>query len=309
MQSIFQYITDYIRSLDKWLLAITALFVATLIFINYRFGIEARFQVLPSRWQKFAAFYLLYTTAFIVPYAFLAFARSDLKFPLPFLALLLIAPAIFAAKVAAGGWSGLIPENALPHWKKYYKIIADLPIRLLIVVICLMVIKYVWKYEGSFWGLTIKNFDIKPYFIMLLIMLPLIMFASTQHDFLRMYPKVKEIAFISKHASPSWPYNFLYEFSYGIDFITIELFFRGFLVIAFVRYAGAGAILPMAAFYCTVHFGKPLLECISSFFGGILLGIITYNTQTILGGLMVHLGIAWMMEIGGYWGNIFRLRR
>ena len=308
MQSIFQYIIDYVRSLDKWLFAITALFVASLIFINYRFGIEGRIQLLPYRWQRFTGFYLLYATAFILPYIFLAFSRSDLKFPVSFLVLILVAPAIFAAKVTAGGWISLVPGNALPHWKKYYKIITDLPVRLLIIVISLWLVKYFWKYDGSFWGLTTKNFDFRPYFIMLLIMLPLIAFASTQHDFLQTYPKMKQVAFISAYSTSSWFYKLLFELSYGIDFISIELFFRGFLVIAFVRYAGAGAILPMAAFYCSIHFGKPLLECISSFFGGILLGIITYNTQTILGGLMVHLGIAWMMEVGGYWGNFFRQR-
>ena len=101
-----------------------------------------------------------------------------------------------------------------------------------------------------------------------------------------------------------WWYKILYEISYGIDFLTIELFFRGFLVFAFVRYVGADAVLPMAVFYCSIHFGKPLFECISSFFGGMLLGIIAYRTQSILGGIMVHLGIAWMMEIGGYLGNL-----
>jgi hypothetical protein len=183
-----------------------------------------------------------------------------------------------------------------------------LPIRLFIIVISLLLVKQFWKYDGAFWGLTTKNFDFKPYLLMLLTMLPLIVFASTQHDFLLAYPKMKQVAFISEHSSSNWLYKLLFELCYGIDFISIELFFRGFLVIAFVRYAGPAAILPMAAFYCSIHFGKPLLECISSFFGGILLGIITYNTQTILGGLMVHLGIAWMMEIGGYWGNVLRVR-
>jgi hypothetical protein len=33
------------------------------------------------------------------------------------------------------------------------------------------------------------------------------------------------------------------------------------------------------------------------------LGIVVYNTRSIYGGLIVHLGIAWMMEIGGYIGG------
>jgi hypothetical protein len=61
----------------------------------------------------------------------------------------------------------------------------------------------------------------------------------------------------------------------------------------------------MATFYCSIHFGKPLFECISSYFGGLILGVIAYKTQSIMGGLAVHLGIAWLMEIGGYFGNLW----
>jgi membrane protease YdiL (CAAX protease family) len=100
-----------------------------------------------------------------------------------------------------------------------------------------------------------------------------------------------------------WLYHLLYELSYGSDFVSVELFFRGFLILAFIKVAGKDAILPMACFYCTIHFGKPLGECISSYFGGMILGIVVYNTRSIIGGLIVHLGIAWLMEIGGYIGN------
>ena len=77
----------------------------------------------------------------------------------------------------------------------------------------------------------------------------------------------------------------------------------GFLILAFIKWAGKDAILPMACFYCTIHFGKPLGECISSYFGGIILGVVVYHTRSIYGGLLVHLGIAWLMELGGYIGN------
>jgi hypothetical protein len=55
----------------------------------------------------------------------------------------------------------------------------------------------------------------------------------------------------------------------------------------------------MAALYCAIHFGKPLAECISSFFGGILLGVISYHSRSVAGGLVLHLGIGWLMEIAG----------
>ena len=137
---------------------------------------------------------------------------------------------------------------------------------------------------------------------MLLIMVPLVALASTQKDFLSMYPKLNNVQFFLDQKNGGL-YKLLYELSYGSDFFSIELFFRGFLILAFAKWAGKETILPMALFYCTIHFGKPLGECISSYFGGIILGVITYYTQSIFGGLMVHLGIAWLMELGGFLGN------
>lgn len=137
-------------------------------------------------------------------------------------------------------------------------------------------------------------------------MLPLITLASSQKDFLAVYPKLQSIENMPGNETLNWWHKLLYELSYGTDFITIEFFFRGFLVLAFVKWAGKDVILPMACFYCSIHFGKPLGECISSYFGGIILGIIVYNTRSVWGGLLVHLGVAWLMELGGYIGKNFQ---
>ena len=154
--------------------------------------------------------------------------------------------------------------------------------------------------KRSFFGLTTKKFQPKPYLIILALLIPVVAIASTQHDFLLAYPKVKNIFFVNNYTHLQWLWKLIFEISYSLDFVSIELFFRGFLVIGFIRFVGADAILPMAAFYCTIHFGKPLGECISSFFGGMVLGVIAYRTKSIFGGLIVHLGIAWAMEVFGY---------
>ena len=174
-----------------------------------------------------------------------------------------------------------------------------------VLVSGLILLVWRWcRYEKPVAGLLLKGFDIKPYLLLLLCMLPLLAFAATQPDFLQMYPKVKRIAFIDEYDGLTWPWKLLYELSYGIDFFSIEFFFRGFLVLAFIKYAGKHAILPMAAFYCCIHFGKPLFECITSYFGGLILGVVVYHTRSIWGGLIAHLGIAWLMEVAGYLGNL-----
>jgi hypothetical protein len=178
------------------------------------------------------------------------------------------------------------------------------PFKLIIVTLLLVLVWKIFDREQPFYGMNWKGFSLKPYFMMLLIMIPLIAAASTQHDFLTVYPKLKRIDYLLAGGNTGWK-KLLYELSYGSDFFTIELFFRGFLVLAFMKWAGKDAILPMALFYCTIHFGKPLGECISSFFGGIILGVVTYHTRSIFGGLIVHLGIAWLMELGGYIGRMY----
>lgn len=308
MNLILSYLQDYFRNVDKWLLLFCAGFAAIFLTINYRYGIETKWlYAINNRFEKFIGFYGVYAIAFIVPYLVLVFTKQQAAVSQPaFWVLLLAAPALFALKVSFGGLTQWIAAGDTAGWRKYYSVIINLPSRLLLVVIPLALLWWWQKATPSFWGVTTVNFNWRPYALMLLIMVPLITFAATQPDFLRMYPKLKQVAFVDSLTTHPWPYKLLYELSYGIDFLTIEIFFRGFLVFAFVRYVGADAVLPMAVFYCSIHFGKPLFECISSFFGGMLLGIIAYRTQSILGGIMVHLGIAWMMEAGGYIGNLYR---
>jgi hypothetical protein len=308
MNLLLSYIQDFFKNVDKWLLIFCAGFIAVFITLNYRFGIETKWLYgIHSRFGKFTGYYAMYALAFIIPYLLLLFTRhrqvAHLKM---FWLLLFLSPAIFAVKVSFTGFSEWIQSCGSGAWAKYYSIIVNLPSRLVLVAVPLFFFYWIEHYNQSFWGLTTKNFQWQPYLLMLLVMVPLIAFASMQPDFLHAYPKLKQVAFIENNTTHSWLYKLLFEISYGIDFVSIELFFRGFIVFAFVRYVGADAILPMAVFYCSIHFGKPLFECISSFFGGILLGIIAYRTQSILGGMVVHLGIAWMMELGGYLGNVYR---
>ena len=72
---------------------------------------------------------------------------------------------------------------------------------------------------------------------------------------------LKQIAFIAPHTEYFGWFQLLYEVSYGIDFVTIELFFRGFLILRLPVMPDRRRFCRWR-FYCGVHFGKPLLECI-----------------------------------------------
>jgi hypothetical protein len=303
MQYFLSLFSDYFKSLDKLAFLLITVFVAVLIFFNYRFGWNARLWQASTELEKFLRFYALYFLVFAGSYFILYLsAQRHVNFSMPLLILIVAAPAIFALKVMFMAHRPIFFKVFDWPYNRFYFVISDYPIRLLLTLVLVWLL-WIWiKPAYPFCGLTLKNFQLKPYLILLACMVPLIVFASTRPDFLATYPKVKNIAFFSD----GWFPKLLFELSYGIDFITIEIFFRGFVVLAFAHFVGKDAILPMAAFYCVIHFGKPLPECISSYFGGLLLGILVYKTQTIIGGLIVHLGIAWLMEAGGYWGNALR---
>ena len=299
MKKIIGYVRNYLIEVDKRILLLSSFFIAIFIFINYYYGLNHYISTLADG-QQYLSWYVVFLAAFAFPYILTAlFSQQPIFNNKNFLLLFLIAPAIFSWKMAFDldvHFSNNRIQNA------YWNQVIYWPFKLVIVTTVLFIIWKLTKEKQPFYGISIKDFSFKPYLLMLLIMVPLVAAASTQPDFLAMYPKLKSISFL-KDQHNNGLYKILYELSYGSDFVSIELFFRGFLILAFAKWFGKDAILPMACFYCTIHFGKPLGECISSFFGGLILGVVTYHTRTIFGGLMVHLGIAWMMELGGYLGN------
>jgi len=304
LKTIIRYISLYFHEVDKKVLVGSTVFIGFLVALNYCTGLDDRINRPGFYAIHLLSSYGIFLVAFVVPYLF--YRMSGLKKPWndpSFILLLFLAPMIFALKHAFV-FPINIGENK--NWQQYWEYIFYWP-TLVILTSGILFLVWTWyKHPLHFYGLTARNLDLKPYLMMLVFMVPLVAAASTQPDFLAMYPKMKVIEGVY-HEENMGPLNkFLFEIAYGSDFITIELFFRGFLVLAFTKWVGKEAILPMACFYCTIHFGKPLGECISSYFGGMLLGIVVYHTRSIVGGLIVHLGIAWMMEAGGYIGGWFQ---
>lgn len=302
MKSIISYIKEYLRQSNKLIFITITLLTAALVFINYYWGLDSLIRKNPFV-IKLTSWYTVFAVAFFVPWFITGRLRKDnYLHRLRFLLLLLLAPLLFAIKLTLDIDFWFTDNDG---WNHYWNHVAYWPLLAVIIIVLLVITWKIFQPDEPFYGIKSKGVDWKPYLFMLLIMLPLVALAATQKDFLLVYPKIHSLQNMPDAQKLSWWYKLLYELSYGTDFITIELFFRGFLVLAFAKWAGKDAILPMACFYCSIHFGKPLGECISSYFGGIILGIVVYNTRSVWGGLLVHVGIAWLMEFAGYLGNSF----
>lgn len=297
MKIILVYIRNYLQHSDKKVVFISSIFCALLIFLNYHFQPD---QALIKN-SSFGIKLLFRAGVFMVAFGIPVLLQRSLSanrqaLPPSFYLLFFIAVFLFAFKYHFQFQFSISTNTAVNTiWNKmlYW------PFLLLLMSLALFAIRRWITGEETAWGTRTAMPDLKPYWMMLLLMLPLVSLAATQPDFQAVYPKLRQLSDSGNlNEIPGWQ-AFLFEICYGSDFLTIELFFRGFLILGFSRWLGKDAIIPVAIFYCSIHFGKPLGECISSYFGGILLGIVVYNTRSIRGGLLVHLGIAWMMEGAG----------
>jgi hypothetical protein len=160
------------------------------------------------------------------------------------------------------------------------------------------------KEKDGFYGLRFSGASVKPYFVLLLIMVPILYITTYMPDILDYYPTYKRAGGLRFSTfydiNENWA-KLIYESAYLFDFVNTEIFFRGFLVIGLSKLLGKNVVLPMAATYAVLHFGKPIGETISSVFGGYILGIIALYSRNIWGGIFIHGGIAFFMEVFAFW--------
>ncbi len=308
MSSVFKYIREfYNKEFNLYYFLLILLLLGTVIYLNYWHSLENRFAAGGKTWfSNFAGYWLLYFIPFATAFFLQLFFCKDCSYfkNYWFWIILFLAPAFFSFRVNFDFHQPAIKKIWSSDELQFWLRCINWVVRVFILLIPVYIIWFIKdKSNQPFYGTRALD-TIKPYLIMLLIMVPLLALASTQKDFLSMYPKAKFLTNLQM-GHQKWRYV-LYEFCYGFDFVSIEFFFRGFLILSLVKICGPHCIIPVACFYCTIHLGKPMAEAISSFWGGILLGIISYNTGSIWGGLIIHLGIAWFMEVGGWLGAVLK---
>jgi hypothetical protein len=307
MKKIWEYLVRHVREdFCKKQYIPVLVFIVIVLFINYKFNFDD--LVLKSqrgiiKWLYYFLFYSIAYYGTLLPLAFLSKNRffSKKEFWIKSTTVLL-ALSLDSSVPYLRDWVGSLFEPELQLWA--YKVIINW-IGIFTVLLPLGIVYFVYdKYEGHYYGFHPKRFDTKPYFQMLLIMLPLMIAVSFLPSFLKQYPMYRVSSAHEMLNIPEWITVLIYEFAYGFDFITVEFLFRGFMVIGMMQILGRHAVLAMAVTYCFLHTGKPLGEAISSIFGGYLLGVIAYETKSIWGGVIVHVGIAWMMEVIGFWQKL-----
>jgi len=168
-------------------------------------------------------------------------------------------------------------------------------------IIPVAVIKFVFRENLSEYGLK-WNGAFKEYWIyvlMLVIMVPLVGFFSTTDSFQSKYP------FYDLSAGEKlFPNFWVWQGFYFLQFFALEFFFRGFMVHGLKPKLGIYSVLIMTIPYCMIHFGKPLPETLAAIVAGIVLGVISYRTRSILLGVAIHYSVGLLMDLAALWHKI-----
>jgi hypothetical protein len=180
-----------------------------------------------------------------------------------------------------------------------YRVVSNLS-NFLVNALPLFLFAFAVGERKEYFGVNRINIDFKPYYQLLLMLVPIIAIASFEPGFKNYYPTYKPNPVAAETGWPEFVPALIYEAAYGIDFFNVEFMFRGFMVVGMSRILGKDAIMPMVCTYCFLHFGKPIGECISSAIGGYILGVVALYTRNIWGGVIVHMGLAWMMELAAF---------
>lgn len=133
------------------------------------------------------------------------------------------------------------------------------------------------------------------------LMVPVVVAVSFTVGFQNKYP-------LYKGAILGWDHFLFYQVAYGIQFMGVEAFFRGFLTFGLFERFGYYALLVMVIPYSMVHFGKPPLEVFAAIPAGLLLGYLALKTRSWLFGALLHwtvgitMDLAAIIQKGGFQG-------
>ena len=128
------------------------------------------------------------------------------------------------------------------------------------------------------------------YVALFLFVLPFVIGVSFTKAFQHAYPFYK-LANRSSFDLVAW------ELLYALQFLSLEFFFRGFLLHGLKRSLGAHAIWVMVVPYVMIHFEKPLAETLGAVFAGIALGTLALRTRSIWCGVLIHMSVALTMDL------------
>jgi membrane protease YdiL (CAAX protease family) len=134
------------------------------------------------------------------------------------------------------------------------------------------------------------------YAVMLVVMLPLVIYFSSTTSFQSRYPFYNPV-----YDKSLFPDFIIWEIMYFAQFIGLEFFFRGFMVLGLKKRFGFYSVFIMTVPYCMIHFGKPMPETFGAIAAGFVLGMLAMKSRSIFMGVLIHYSVAITMDLCSLW--------
>ncbi len=169
-------------------------------------------------------------------------------------------------------------------------------------VIPALIVRFVFREKLADYGFKLSGAfkDGWLYLVFFGIVGPLVLLVSRSGQFQETYPFYHPVK-----SEALWPYFWMWELLYAIQFLSLEFFFRGFMVHGLRRRLGSGAILAMMVPYCMIHFEKPLPETLAAIIAGLVLGFMSLRTRSVMLGATIHVSVALSMDFASLWRQGF----
>lgn len=169
----------------------------------------------------------------------------------------------------------------------------------------LMIIVLVLKKPPAEFGFRLEGIarHLPIYVVMYLAMLPILVWVSGFESFLAYYP-------IYSRATDGGAQFWLYQLGYGLQFVGVEAFFRGFMTFGLLPRFGALSVVVMTVPYTMIHFSKPIPEATAAIVAGLILGTLAIKSRSFVPGILLHVAVALTMDLlvlarFGVIGNLF----
>ncbi|MBP3957720.1 CPBP family intramembrane metalloprotease [Gemmata sp. G18] len=160
-------------------------------------------------------------------------------------------------------------------------------------IIPLLVLRLVFRARPADYGLKVRGvLNAWPlYVLFVLVMAPLVWVCSAEERFQQTYPFLR--FWSPEHVREDlWKW----ELAYAAQFVSLEFFFRGFIIHGTKHRFGMYAVFVSVVPYVLIHFGKPMPEATASIIAGVVLGFMSLVTRSVWLGAALHIGVAWGMD-------------
>ncbi len=154
-----------------------------------------------------------------------------------------------------------------------------------------LIIRLFLKEKLSNYGLRIGDYKVglKITLVFILIMLPLLWFASSSDAFANVYPHLTS-------AKQSWQIFLIYELGLLIYMIAWEFVWRGYMLFGLYEKFGLYSLFIQMIPFVILHNGKPMLETFGSILAGLALGILALRTKSIFYCVLAHMSVMFSID-------------